>query len=149
MTNIITLKEKINSYYDQNKYMYIDNHRNGAELAASLNDYFDITGKLPKRFIECLLKNKFRDTRKGEPADIYIKEMLFDGVLSDDDWDYSKICIISVCGRCYKIHAKFNNEAYRDRQNNGEIHYKLLGLSELEVKRVKPVIQKSIVYVEE
>lgn len=150
MANIITLEEKINSYYDQNKYMYIDNHRNGAELAASLNDYFDIAGKLPERFIECLLKNKFRDTRKGRPADIYIKEMLFDGVLSDNAWDYSKICIISVCGRCYKIHAKFNNEACSDpHHGDGKTHYKLLGLSELEVKKVKPVIRKSIVYVED
>lgn len=150
MVNIIALEKTIDSYYNKDKHMYIDNHKNGAELSASLNDYFDSTGRLPKRFIKCLLKNKFRDTRKGKPADIYIKEMLFDGVLSDDDWPYTKICIISVCGRYYKINATFNNEAYCDpHQGDGKTHYKLLGLSELEVKKVKPVIQKSIVYVKE
>lgn len=75
--------------------------------------------------------------------------MLFDGVIGDD-WDYSKICIISVCGRCYKIHARFSNESYSDSYHgDGKTHYKLLGLSELEVKKVKPVIQKRTIYVEE
>ena len=142
MHSITRLKEIIDSYYDKSKHMYVDDHRKGAELAASLNDYFDLSESLPKRFVRCLLKNKFRDTSKGMSADIYIKEMLFDGVLTDDDWYYSKICIISVCGRCYKIDAKFNNEAYSDNT------YKLLNLSELQVNKVKPVVEKRIVYVE-
>lgn len=144
---MITPINIINTYYDKNKKMFIDTHRKGSELSACLNDYFDIKNSLPKKFVECLLTNRFKSQSNLIKPDIYIKRILFDGMLTPDDWDYSKVYIIRIGGRYYKVSANFYNRAWT--KDSGETRYELLGLHELEyVKRVKRVIQKSIEYVE-